>query len=45
VVPTGCLGGSIWSSPTIDVATGMVYVSNGVLYQGNMDGLMYAFGL
>jgi polyvinyl alcohol dehydrogenase (cytochrome) len=29
VVPTGCLGGSIWSSPTIDVATGMVYVSTG----------------
>jgi len=29
VVPNGCLGGSIWSSPTIDEATGTIYVSTG----------------
>jgi len=28
VVPTGCVGGSVWSSPTIDVNTGIVYVSS-----------------
>jgi len=28
-VPSGCLGGSIWSSPTIDESTGTVYVSTG----------------
>jgi len=28
-VPDGCLGGGIWSSPTIDEATGVVYVSTG----------------
>jgi outer membrane protein assembly factor BamB len=28
-VPDGCLGGSIWSSPTIDVQAGTVYVSTG----------------
>ena len=28
VVPTGCVGGSVWSSPTIDVNTSIVYVSS-----------------
>jgi len=28
-VPKGCLGGSIWSSPTIDTADGAVYISTG----------------
>jgi len=28
-VPTGCQGGSIWSSPTIDTAAGVIYVSTG----------------
>jgi polyvinyl alcohol dehydrogenase (cytochrome) len=28
-VPNGCQGGSVWSSPTIDVQTGMLYVSTG----------------
>jgi len=28
VVPTGCVGGSVWSSPTIDENTGIVYVSS-----------------
>lgn len=29
VVPVGCTGGSIWTSPTIDALTGIVYVSTG----------------
>lgn len=29
VVPNGCTGGSVWSSPTIDTTFGMVYVSTG----------------
>ncbi len=29
VVPDGCLGGGIWSSPAIDSAAGTVYVSTG----------------
>ncbi len=29
VVPHGCLGGGIWSSPAIDVAAGTIYVSTG----------------
>lgn len=29
VVPSGCTGGSIWGSPTIDEAAGMVYVATG----------------
>jgi len=28
-VPNGCQGGSIWSSPTIDTAAGVIYVSTG----------------
>jgi polyvinyl alcohol dehydrogenase (cytochrome) len=28
-VPTGCLGGSVWTSPTIDEATGILYFSTG----------------
>jgi len=28
-VPNRCLGGSIWSSPTIDTAAGIIYVSTG----------------
>lgn len=27
VVPNGCLGGSVWTSPTINETTGMLYVS------------------
>ncbi len=29
VMPKGCIGGSIWSSPTIDEASGSVYISTG----------------
>lgn len=29
VVPNGCLGGSIWSTPAIDEATGVIYISTG----------------
>lgn len=29
VVPNGCTGGSVWSSPAIDVTTGMLYFSTG----------------
>ena len=29
VVPNGCMGGSVWSSPTIDQATNMLYFSTG----------------
>ena len=28
VVPAGCVGGSVWSSPTIDVNTGTLYFSS-----------------
>jgi polyvinyl alcohol dehydrogenase (cytochrome) len=28
-VPTGCVGGGIWSTPTIDEPAGMVYVTTG----------------
>ncbi|MGH2493945.1 MAG: PQQ-binding-like beta-propeller repeat protein [Ktedonobacteraceae bacterium] len=28
-VPTGCLGGSVWTSPTIDESTGILYFSTG----------------
>lgn len=29
VVPTGCIGGSVWDTPTIDEATGILYVGTG----------------
>jgi polyvinyl alcohol dehydrogenase (cytochrome) len=29
VVPNGCVGGGIWSSPTIDAAAGTIYISTG----------------
>jgi outer membrane protein assembly factor BamB len=29
VVPDGTLGGGIWSSPTIDAATGIIYITTG----------------
>ena len=29
VVPSGCVGGSVWDTPTIDEATGMLYVGTG----------------
>ncbi|HEY6542118.1 MAG TPA: PQQ-binding-like beta-propeller repeat protein [Ktedonobacteraceae bacterium] len=29
VVPGGCTGGSVWTAPTIDSATGMMYFSTG----------------
>jgi polyvinyl alcohol dehydrogenase (cytochrome) len=29
VVPNGCTGGSVWSSPTIDAVAGTVYISTG----------------
>jgi polyvinyl alcohol dehydrogenase (cytochrome) len=29
VVPDGCAGGTIWSSPAIDVSTGELYISTG----------------
>lgn len=29
IVPAGCTGGSVWSSPTIDTTLGRVYVSTG----------------
>lgn len=28
-VPSGCLGGSVWTSPTIDATTGLLYFSTG----------------
>ncbi len=30
-VPDGCVGGGVWSSPTIDEAAGTVYVSTGTI--------------
>lgn len=29
VVPSGCIGGGVWGSPTIDEATGMLYFGTG----------------
>ena len=29
VVPNGCIGGSIWGSPTLDASTGTLYVATG----------------
>lgn len=29
VVPSGCIGGGIWGSPTVDTATGTIYVATG----------------
>lgn len=29
VVPNGCAGGTVWSSPAIDEATGTIYISTG----------------
>ncbi|HLX41469.1 MAG TPA: PQQ-binding-like beta-propeller repeat protein [Ktedonobacteraceae bacterium] len=29
VVPTGCVGGSVWDTPTIDETTGILYVGTG----------------
>ncbi len=29
VVPTGCIGGSVWGSPAIDTTTGMIYFGTG----------------
>jgi outer membrane protein assembly factor BamB len=29
VVPTGCTGGAVWGSPTIDEATGTIYIATG----------------
>ena len=29
VVPNGCTGGSVWGSPTIDVAAGVLYIATG----------------
>jgi outer membrane protein assembly factor BamB len=29
VEPTGCTGGAVWSSPTVDQATGMMYITTG----------------
>ena len=29
VVPNGCLGGSVWGSPTIDTSTGDLYIATG----------------
>lgn len=29
IVPSGCMGASVWSSPTLDQSTGMLYVSSG----------------
>lgn len=28
-VPAGCVGGGVWTSPTIDTATGLLYVTTG----------------
>ena len=28
-VPTGCIGGSVWSSPTIDKTSNIIYISTG----------------
>ena len=29
VVPNGCLGGSVWTAPTVDSTTGIIYFSTG----------------
>ena len=31
VVPTGCTGGSVWGSPTLDPAANMIYIATGNL--------------
>jgi outer membrane protein assembly factor BamB len=31
VVPDGCIGGGIWTSPSIDAATGMIYATTGTI--------------
>lgn len=35
-VPSGCVGGGIWGSPSIDTATGMLYIATGT--QSNCAG-------
>jgi len=43
-VPDGCVGGGIWSSPTIDEATGTVYISTGTIHPCHLHE-RYAIGL
>jgi outer membrane protein assembly factor BamB len=31
-VPNGCIGGAVWSSPTIDTLTGKVYIGTGTIH-------------
>jgi outer membrane protein assembly factor BamB len=31
-VPDGCIGGAIWSSPTIDTSTGHVFIATGTIH-------------
>lgn len=31
-VPNGCIGGAVWSSPTIDTSTGDVYIATGTIH-------------
>ncbi len=31
-VPDGCIGGAVWSSPTIDTLTGEIYISTGTIH-------------
>ncbi len=31
-VPDGCIGGAVWSSPTIDTLTGEVYIGTGTIH-------------
>lgn len=34
MVPTGCIAGAIWGTPSIDTATGMMYVATGTPTKG-----------
>jgi outer membrane protein assembly factor BamB len=36
IVPPGCIGGSLWGTPTLDVATGIIYIATG--NPGDCDG-------
>jgi outer membrane protein assembly factor BamB len=31
-VPNGCIGGAVWSSPSIDTSAGQVYIATGTIY-------------